>query len=285
MRNTAALTRRQALATLTAGALATRTAFAAPDSKEAPFRFGALDHLAIAVDDTEKSVHFYTRLFGNTVLKEKSNPRHYVKLGPNYVAMAPAGQGQASQVINHFCPGIVNFDLDATKRALDQMGIQYRVATGVGLFVPDPDGTLVQLWTENSWSHLGETAAPASIPAQGEPLIRPTAIDHILVNVSNMEKSTAFYEKILGTIINPNSRPRRTWFSGGGRDRIGLALVGPGQKPGIDHYCLTAPFERESLAKAVEAAGAKIIQGDVAAGIDFLDVNGIHVQITSPARA
>ena len=281
MRTTALLTRRGAIATLAAGALASRSALFA----DAPFRFGALDHLALAVDDTERSVRFYTRVFGNTVLKEKANPRHYVKLGPNYVAMAPPGQGQASQMINHFCPGIVNFDLAATKRALDQMGVQYREATGVGLFVPDPDGTLVQLWSENSWSHLDETAAPATIPSQGEPLLRPTGIDHILVNVSNVEKSAAFYEKILGPVINPASRPRRTWFSGGGGNRVGLALVGPGQKPGIDHYCLTAPFDRASLAKAVEAAGAKIIQGDVPAGIDFLDVNGIHVQTIPPVRA
>lgn len=113
-----------------------------------------------------------THVFGNTVLKDKTNPRYYVKLGPNYVAMAPPGQGQASQVINHFCPGIVNFDLAATKHALDQMGIQYRETTGVGLFVPDPDGTLVQLWTENSWSRLGETATPAATLSQGEPLLR-----------------------------------------------------------------------------------------------------------------
>jgi catechol 2,3-dioxygenase-like lactoylglutathione lyase family enzyme len=281
MRTTALRTRREALATLIGGAVTTRTALSA----EAPFRFAALDHLAIAVDDTEKSVHFYTRVFGNTVLKEKTNPRHYVKLGPNYVAIAPPGQGQASQVINHFCPGIVNFDLASTKRALDQMGIQYREATGVGLFVPDPDGTLVQLWTEDSWSHLSETATPASITFPGEPLLRPTGIDHILVNVSNVEKSTMFYEKILGPVINPASRPRRTWFSGGAGNRVGLALVGPGQKPGIDHYCLTAPFDRASLSKAVESAGAKIIQGDVPAGIDFLDVSGIHVQILPPARA
>src|ERR1700726_2270403 len=114
MRATTFPTRREVFAILAAGALATRTALSA----DAPFRFGALDHLALAVDDTEKSIHFYTRVFGNTVLKEKTNPRHYVKLGPNYVAMAPPGQGQASQVINHFWPGIVNFDLSTTKRAL-----------------------------------------------------------------------------------------------------------------------------------------------------------------------
>jgi catechol 2,3-dioxygenase-like lactoylglutathione lyase family enzyme len=274
-------TRREALATFAGAALATRPALSA----DAPFRFGALDHLALAVDDTEKSVHFYTRVFGNTVLKEKTNLRHYVRLGPNYVAIAPPGQGQASQVINHFCPGIVNFDLTSTKRTLDQMGMQYREAAGVGLFVPDPDGTLVQLWTEDSWSHLGETAKPAAVPSQGEPLLRPAGIDHILINVSNVEKSTAFYEKILGPVINPASRPRRTWFNGGGGNRVGLALAGPGQNTGIDHYCLTAPFDRASLSKAVEAGGAKIIQGDVPAGIDFLDVSGIHVQILPPARA
>jgi glyoxalase/bleomycin resistance protein/dioxygenase superfamily protein len=134
MRTTAFLTRREALATLGAGVLATRTALSA----DALFRFGALDHLALAVDDTEKSVRFYTRVFGNTVLKEKTNPRHYVKLGPNYVAMAPAGQGQASQVINHFCPGVTNFDLAATKHALDQMGIQYREATASASSFPTP---------------------------------------------------------------------------------------------------------------------------------------------------
>jgi len=55
------------------------------------------------------------------------------------------------------------------------MGIQYREATGVGLFVPDPDGTLVQLWTEDSWSHLRETAMPASIPSQASLCSGPPA--------------------------------------------------------------------------------------------------------------
>jgi catechol 2,3-dioxygenase-like lactoylglutathione lyase family enzyme len=283
------LTRREVLATLTtgavAGAVAARNVFAA----EAAFHCGGIDHLALTVDDLEKSVHFYARVFGSTVMKEKTNPRHYIKLGPNYVAMAPPGQGQAAPAINHFCPGIVNFDLAATKNTLDQMGIKYREAPPVGLFIPDPDGTLVQLWTENSWSRLGETAAPDAMrdapPVKGEPLLRPTAIDHILVNVSDVPKSVAFYQKILGGVIRVGGAPERTWFSAGGKDRVGLGLAEPGHKLGIDHYCLTAEFDRPALTKGIEAAGGKIIQGDVAAGFDFLDVNGIHVQILPPARA
>jgi catechol 2,3-dioxygenase-like lactoylglutathione lyase family enzyme len=288
MRN-ADLSRREALATLATGAIAgainARSAFAA----EAAFHCGGIDHVALAVDDLEKSVHFYARVFGATVLKEKNNPRHYIKLGPNYVAMAPPGQGQVAPSINHFCPGIVNFDLAATKNKLDQMGIKYREAPPVGLFVPDPDGTVVQLWTENSWSRLGETAAPDAMrdapPMHGEPLLRPTAIDHVLVNVSDVPKSVAFYQKILGGVIRVGGTPERTWFSAGGKDRVGLGLPEPGHKLGIDHYCLTAEFDRARLTKGLEAAGGKIIQGDVPAGIDFLDVNGIHVQVLPPARA
>jgi catechol 2,3-dioxygenase-like lactoylglutathione lyase family enzyme len=283
---TADLSRREAIMTLMAGAVTARNAFAA---EAAAFHCGGIDHLALAVDDLEKSVHFYARIFGATVLKEKTNPRHYIKLGPNYVAMAPPGQGQVAPSINHFCPGIVNFDLAATKSKLDQMGIKYREAPPVGLFVPDPDGTLLQLWTENSWSRLGETAAPDAMrdapPMRGEPLLRPTAIDHILINVSDVSKSVAFYQKILGGVIRVGGTPERTWFSAGGKDRVGIELAESGHKPGIDHYCLTAEFDRAKLTKGLEAAGAKIIQGDVAAGLDFLDVNGIHVQILPPARA
>jgi catechol 2,3-dioxygenase-like lactoylglutathione lyase family enzyme len=283
---TADLSRREAIMTLMAGAVTARNAFAA---EAAAFHCGGIDHLALAVDDLEKSVHFYARIFGATVLKEKTNPRHYIKLGPNYVAMAPPGQGQVAPSINHFCPGIVNFDLAATKSKLDQMGIKYREAPPVGLFVPDPDGTLLQLWTENSWSRLGETAAPDAMrdapPMRGEPLLRPTAIDHILINVSDVSKSVAFYQKILGGVIRVGGTPERTWFSAGGKDRVGIELAESGRKPGIDHYCLTAEFDRAKLTKGLEAAGAKIIQGDVAAGLDFLDVNGIHVQILPPARA
>ena len=276
------LNRREAVAALAAGAVAGGASGAEP-----AFQFAALDHLALAVNDTEKSVRFYTRLLGNNVMKEKTNPRHYVKAGPVYVAMAPpAGRGASGNSINHFCPGIASFDLAATKRKLEQLGLKYSEAPGVGVFVPDPDGTLVQLWTQDSWSHLNETAAPAGIAAQGEPLLRPSAFDHILINVSDLDRSVEFYEKVLGPVITPASRPRRTWFRAGtgtAGNRVGLALVDAGQKPGIDHYCFTAPFERAALTKAVEALGAKMIQGDVAAGIDFLDVNGIHVQVIPPA--
>lgn len=275
-------TRRQVLAALAAGTAAARQAFAETTPL---FRYSMLDHLAIAVDDNERSIRFYSRVFGNEALKEKNGPRHYIKLGPrNYIAMAPPAAGEKSRIVHHICPGIVGFDHAATKRALDQLGLKYRESPTVGFFVGDPDGIQIQLWTENSWQPTLKTAIPANLPSQGEPLIRPTALDHVLINVSDVDRAIPFYEKLLGPIINPKSRPRRTWFSGGGKDRVALGLAGPGYKLGVDHFCLTAPFERAPLAKGLEAAGATIIKGDVAEGLDFLDPNGIHVQILPPNR-
>ena len=278
-------TRRQTLALLAGSAVTARAASADPEAGAAPFRYAGLDHVALSVDNVENSLRFYTRLFGSTVMKEKTNPRHYVKAGPDYIAIAPHGEGQNLAVIDHFCPGIDKFDAAAAKRVLDRIGVQYREAKGVGLFVPDPDGTLVQLWTQDSWSRLDQTATLISVPSPGEPLLQPSGMDHLLVNVSNPQKSTPFYEKVLGPVINPSSRPRRTWFSAGGGTRVGLAAVESGQRPGIDHFCFTAPFDRGTLSKAVEAGGGKIIKGDVEAGIDFLDLDGIHVQVLPPARA
>lgn len=135
MPNTPSFTRRQALATLAAGAVAARHAF----SEAKPlFRYSMLDHLAIAVDDTENSVRFYTRVFGNEVLKEKNGQRHYVKLGPNYIAMAPPAAGEKSQIVHHVCPGIVGFDHAATKHALDQLGLKYRESPTVGFLSATP---------------------------------------------------------------------------------------------------------------------------------------------------
>lgn len=281
MHNPAPVTRRQALATFAAGTAA-RYAFA----EGAPlFRYSMIDHLAIAVDDNEKSIRFYSRVFGNDALKEKNGPRHYIKLGPrNYIAMAPPAAGEKSQIVHHICPGIVGWDHAATKRILDQNGLKYRESPTVGFFLSDPDGIQVQLWTEDSWKPTLKTAIPANLPSQGEPLIRPLAIDHVLINVSDVDRAIPFYEKVLGPIINPKSRPRRTWFSGGGKDRVALGLAGPGYKLGVDHFCLTANFERASLAKGLEAAGATIVKGDVAEGLDFLDPNGIHIQILPPNR-
>src|SRR5579862_2731998 len=103
-----------------------------------------VDHCSLAVGDIDQAMLFYRRLFGNEVLKDSRTPRRYLRLGPCYVAIAPAPAGEAKR-IDHFAVGIENFNEAGMQRTLESAGLKVR-KSNVGLFVLDPDGNSVQIW-------------------------------------------------------------------------------------------------------------------------------------------
>ena len=264
--------RRDALRLLGVGAFAARQAAAGG----VPL-FNTIDHIESNVTDVERSVAFYAGIFGNTVLKNNRTTRRYIKLGPCFIAM---DRGQPIHV-DHFCAGSADFHIAAVHNYLKSSGIAYKdYPSGRDLYVTDPDGTRVQLGGENSWEQLlNGTASPESIPA-GEPIFRPTGIDHILLNVADPEKSAAFFEKIFGPVTRRNNN--RTWFQVG-RSRVGLLQTPAGQRPGVNHYCVAAePFNYESATKKLAQAGAKVETPDVAGAPEFRDPDGYLVQVMVP---
>jgi catechol 2,3-dioxygenase-like lactoylglutathione lyase family enzyme len=265
--------RRELLGVLGASAFALRRAAAA----DAALHFTALDHVEFLVSDVEKSAAFYARVFGNTVLKNNKTTRRYVKLGPSYIAM---DKGQVR--VDHFCAGIPKFDVASVHAYLDAKGIPYRdFPSGKDLAVADPDGTRLQLATDNGWQLLlGGTASPETISIGGEPIFRPTGIDHILLNVTDPEKSAAFYEKILGAVTQRNNN--RIWFQSG-TGRIGLLQTPAGEKPGVNHYCVSVEkFDYDSAAKKLQQAGVKLDKAEIAGSPDLRDPDGYRVQVMGP---
>ncbi|HYL37140.1 MAG TPA: VOC family protein [Bryobacteraceae bacterium] len=249
---------------------------------EVPLRFAALDHVGIAVTDVEKSVSFYARIFGNAVLKNNSTTRRYLKLGPCYVAIAPPAQGEPAHRVDHICAGIGGFQMAAVKSFLEARGIPSR-ESNVGLFVTDPDGIQVQLFSIDSWKELGATASPDHIPAAGGPIFQPTGLDHILLRVTDPEKSAPFYSKIFGPVTQRANN--RTWFQVG-KSRIGLIAADTGHPTGVDHFCVSAPsFDYADAIKKLEAAGAKTQPPEVAGAPEFHDPENILVQVMGPRRA
>ena len=265
--------RRETLTML--GVLAVKSAIGAPDS---PLRFSGLDHVAIAASDTEKSVAFYSRIFGHDVLKDRKSPRRYFSIGNGYIAIAPPAQGQAARRVDHLCAGIVGFSQAGTKSYLDERGISSR-ETNVGRYVTDPDGIQIQLWTENSWKELSN-ASPEGAAGGEASVFRPLGLDHILLRVSDMEKSAAFYQKVFGAEPQRSASPARIWFQIGS-GRLGLSPVGEGA--GVDHFCLAvASYDRGPAAKMLQDRGAPIEAGDTPGAEMFRDPDGILVQVTSP---
>lgn len=244
-------------------------------------QFTAIDHIEYVVSDIQKSVAFYGRIFGSAVMKNNRTTRRYVKLGPAYIAM---DQGLQLRV-DHVCAGIPGFQVAAMHSYLQQRGIAYQdYPSGRDLAVADPDGSRLQLASDNGWNLLaGGTASPESIPSAGEPIFRPVGLDHILLNVSDPEKAAAFYEKIFGPVSQRNNN--RIWFQVG-TGRIGLLQTPAGQRAGVNHFCVSAAaFDYDVVAKKLTQAGFKLETPEIAGAPDIIDPDGYRVQVMGPRTA
>jgi catechol 2,3-dioxygenase-like lactoylglutathione lyase family enzyme len=270
------INRRKAICVLGAGVLAARATEAASD---APLHFTALDHVEISVPDAAKSAAFYARVFGGPIWKNNKSPRRYVKAGPCYIAIE---QGREPLGVDHFSAGIEGYRIADIHNYLDQRGIGYKdYPSGKDLNVTDPDGIHVQLSAVNTWNQLaGGTASPEAGEDGPPPIFSPTGLDHILLNVSDPEKSAAFYEKIFGPVTRRNNS--RLWFQAG-KSRIGLLQVPAGQRPGVNHFCVSAAsFDYDAATKKLQASGAHLEKPEVAGAPEFRDLDGLLVQVMTP---
>jgi catechol 2,3-dioxygenase-like lactoylglutathione lyase family enzyme len=242
-----------------------------------PLLFTALDHVEFLVSDVEKSAAFYARIFGNTLLKNNKTTRRYIKLGASYIAM-----DKGDVHVDHFCAGIPGFRVASVHSYLDAQGVAYRdFPSGKDLAVPDPDGIRLQLATDNGWAQLlTGTASPEAILIGNEPIFRPNGIDHILLNVTDPEKSAAFYEKILGPVTRRENN--RIWFQAGA-GRIALLKTPAGEKPGVNHYCVSVEkFDYDAAVTKLQQAGVRLDAPEIAGSPDLRDPDGYRVQVMGP---
>ncbi len=197
-------------------------------------------------------------------------------LGRCYIAIE---QGRQPFGVDHFSAGIAGFQIADIHSYLERRGIAYRdYPSGKDLNVTDPDGIHVQLSADDTWSQLkGRTASPEPGTDAGIPVFQPVGLDHILLNVSDPERSAAFYEKIFGPVTRRNNG--RTWFQAG-TSRIGLLQTPAGQKPGVNHFCVSAAaFDYAAAVRKLSEAGAKVEMPEAANAPEFLDSGGLRVQV------
>ena len=264
------MNRRQATAALVAGAFTARAA-------DQPFSFTSLDHIEFFASNVEKSIAFYGNVFGNTVLKNNKTTRRYLRLGSSYIAIENAGS--AGLRVDHFCAGIKGFQITGVHSYLKDHGIEYKdYPSGRDLAVTDPDGSKLQLAADNGWNLLlGGTASAETVAIEAEPIFKPLAIDHLLLNVSDQEKSAAFFEKVLGPVTQRNNN--RDWFQVG-TSRIGLLKTPAGQREGVNHYCvLCEKFDYAAAVKRLASVGAKVETPEIAGAPEFRDPDGYLVQV------
>src|SRR5919108_5084391 len=102
-------------------------------------RLVGINHVALEVDDVDRALEFYGRLF-DLKLRGRSAGAGFVDIGDQFIAFM-RGRRQPPDAARHF--GLVVDDKEATRRMLEAEGVE--LLPGRGLDFLDPDGNRVQV--------------------------------------------------------------------------------------------------------------------------------------------
>ncbi len=244
-----------------------------------PLHTGGLEHIGMTVPDQEASAKFYGRIFDPQLFQERDPPpRFYVKVGVNYIAFG--GPRDASQKvpasIDHFCAVVQDYKAQDMRKALDEAAIPM-TGTGPAGMANDPDGLRLQLLGVPGG--LAGTIKPSSRISLDDPAVQAIGFDHIMLAVTDLEKSAAHYRKFFGMDIARTKKPDRIWF-GVAKTRLGLEEVAAGRKPRIDHICVkVAGFDRRVATERLKKLAAEIVPSNDEDLLRFKDPDGIVVEL------
>ncbi len=260
----------------------------APAPRLLPLDNLGLEHLDIIVPDTAASAKFYARIFRTKLHQQpvRDTLRYFVLLGDlpqdrqvGYIAIG-AGQGRPAS-IGHYCVLAKTYNRDAFASALDAAGLPSKAtAPGpIGMW-PDPDGLELQLFQPPAG--LVTAAVDSPLPVEGDGVVSPLGVDHVMLNVSSLDKALPYYRGVYGTAAEGKRDANgRVWFSLERHTRIGLQPVRGGESPKIDHFAIkVAPYDRAALTARLRELGAAVVPStDEPDVLRFRDNNGITVEL------
>jgi catechol 2,3-dioxygenase-like lactoylglutathione lyase family enzyme len=239
--------------------------------------FLALDHIEFYVSNVEKSRDFFVRVFGNTL--RMRGMKRYLKLGSSYMAFEPPRGNNVAGSVDHFSASIKKLEMPKLHTELQQRGVTFQdYPSGRDTGITDSDGIRTQLSPEDGWSLLKPANfVPETVDVREPSIFQPTGLDHVVLNVSDIEKSTAFYQRFLGK-PSPGENGR-TWFQLG-PCRVGLMRTPAGQRTGVNYFCVSAAaFNRDDAMRKLQQLGVTIERSEVTGAVDFRDFDGLLIRI------
>jgi catechol 2,3-dioxygenase-like lactoylglutathione lyase family enzyme len=134
------LSRRELIQSLTAAIVVAGGATASAASLKA----GSINHTSVLVTDMARSIEFYNRVFGLSVVNE-DKPNKISRLGIAGKVLVSLRVEPPPGLIDHFAIGVENFNRDAVTKSLQEMGLAPQENLEFGFHVKDPDGAPVQI--------------------------------------------------------------------------------------------------------------------------------------------
>jgi len=121
------------------------------------------------------------------------------------------------------------------------------------------------------------TSTPSAAQAQAAGL-KGMKIDHVSIQVSDLPRSIAFYQRMFGLVMVSEDKPNEIVRLGaGGKVLVSLHHKSPTAL--VDHFAIGVEgFNRESATRELTARGANP-ENNLDAGFHIKDPEGISVQI------
>jgi catechol 2,3-dioxygenase-like lactoylglutathione lyase family enzyme len=135
------LTRRELVQGLTT--LAAASGVASAQAQDPATKGAKIDHVSIQVSDLPRSIAFYQKMFGFTILSE-DKPNEIVRLGAGKVLVSLHHKSPTG-LVDHFAIGVEKFDRDSVTRELKARGANPEDNLDAGFHIVDPAGISVQI--------------------------------------------------------------------------------------------------------------------------------------------
>ena len=237
---------------------------------ELPLRTTGLEHLGVLVPDVERAGRFYARVFNPELHKERDPPlRYYVPFGVGYLAIGAAGERPTQ--IDHYCALVEDYEASDMAARLAREGL---VPGRFGM-IGDPDDLRLQLLRVPGG--LAASTVAAGRIVDGNALVKPIALDHVVLRVSALDRALPFYRTFFGREATRTADS--AWFQIAGT-RLALEPVAAGETPRVARFCVNvAPFDRAAVGAKLRELGATISDSAVDGELRFADPDGLRVAI------
>jgi catechol 2,3-dioxygenase-like lactoylglutathione lyase family enzyme len=110
------------------------------------FKNADIDHVSVQVADLQRSVNFYQKMFGFSVISQ-DQPHGIIRLG-NTRTLVSLNHESPAGIVDHFAIGVPRFTREAAEGYLKQRGATPLNDPFAGLHVKDPDGINVQIFNQ-----------------------------------------------------------------------------------------------------------------------------------------
>ena len=113
------------------------------EAQEAPFRSTRIDHISIQVTDLPRSIDFYEKVFGLSILNEDRD-NEIVRMGTTRILVS-LHRKSPTGIVDHYAIAIDAFDRESVTRTLTQLGLTPEQNLDYGFHVRDLEGIPVQI--------------------------------------------------------------------------------------------------------------------------------------------